>query len=289
MPSDGKQSEIRKGSWVYFFIAVVLAVILFVFLWFFASKISFPSGNTQAIISPEQPPPPVQTDKLLKFLKHRQDKEALAECKHILLTDQKNITARWAEAEILRRSYRYKESEELLLALLHDSPEHIPSLISLANIKYHANDLQEATKILSRLLSRSDLDNGQRALVYVVLGSVAAQKAAQGGLLLKISQGPRIKGYFLKAKALSADLPEVYLGLGSFYLLAPSLIGGDVDKAIKELETAFYLSPQFATVNARLAQAYLSKGDMVKYEFYFNRVKALEPDNAVLKEIESEQ
>ncbi|MDD2752737.1 MAG: tetratricopeptide repeat protein, partial [Candidatus Omnitrophica bacterium] len=87
------------------------------------------------------------------------------------------------------------------------------------------------------------------------------------------------------AKGLAPDLPEVRLGLGTFYLLAPGFAGGNQKAALEELEAAVRLAPDFATANARLAQAYQKAGNQEKYNFYLALAKKLDPENEVIAEL----
>ena len=67
--------------------------------------------------------------------------------------------------------------------------------------------------------------------------------------------------------------------------LSLSIVGGSLDRAIEELKCAVELTPDFATANARLAQAYQKMGDEDKFKFYCARAKELDPQNEVLEEI----
>lgn len=223
-------------------------------------------------------------DNILKYLKLRKDELALAEAKKILSVKPDDTSALWAKAEILRRAYKFKESEELLKQVLAQCPDHGSSLITLSYIKYHDNKFSPALKILRQVLKQSDLERENEALVYLLMGSINAKRATQGGILSKLAYGVRIKGYFEKAKSLAPDLSEVRLGIGSFYLLAPRVAGGDIDKAIEELEYTVRLAPDFATANVRLAQAYKKKGDLEKYNFYLKRTKELDPQNPIFRD-----
>jgi len=225
-------------------------------------------------------------ENLIRYLKLRKEGLAQAEIEKILAVQRDDACALWAKAEILRRDYRFKESEELLNQILEKCPGHASSLISLAYIKYHDNKFQDALRLLNRALKQPGLDRENVALAYLLMGSINSKRATQGGLISKIAYGTRIKGFFEKAKNIAPDMAEAHLGLGTFYLLAPKIAGGDIDKAIVELEYALRLTPDFATVNARLAQAYKEKGDLVKYNFYAGITKKLDPENEVLKELE---
>ena len=225
-------------------------------------------------------------DNFLNYLRLRKDVLALAEIEKILSLQPDDLSALWGKAEVLRRNYKFTESERILNRILALSPCHAPALISLSYIRYHDGKLNDALRLLKAVLDNPDLDRKDRTLAYMLMGSINAKRAAQGGLFSKIAYGTHVGGYFEKARALAADLSEVHLGLGAFYLLAPKIVGGGLDKAIQELEIAVKLTPDFATANARLAQAYKKKGDLEKYDFYLKQARGLDPENEVLKEIE---
>jgi len=221
----------------------------------------------------------------LSLLKNRRDKEALAVFETVLLAEPDNLDALWGKAEVLRRSRDYQEAEEILNKILSKTPKHVSSLISLAYIRYKDDRLKESFELVSRALKSGELYRETRALAYMMLGSINGRRSAKGGFLSKVRYGTKIKSYFLKAKKLAPDLPEAHLGLGTFYLLAPAIAGGNLDKAIEELEFAVKIAPDFATVNARLAQAYKKKGLVDKYNFHLGRAETLDPQNEALQEI----
>ncbi|MFH1889111.1 MAG: hypothetical protein ABH806_03365 [Candidatus Omnitrophota bacterium] len=226
-------------------------------------------------------------DELLHLLKIRNDALAEAEAERILSVEPNDICALWAKAEVLRRAYKFKDSQKLLKIILIKSPDYAPSLISLAYIRYHDNDFASAIKLLKGVLRGPDLEREDKAMAYMLIGIINARKASQGGFLSKVVYGARIMGYFEKAMVFAPDLPEVHLGLGTYCLLAPRIAGGNLDRAIEELKWAIRLAPDFATPNARLAQAYKEKGDLEQYRFYLKRAKELDPVNEVVRQIEA--
>ncbi len=223
-------------------------------------------------------------DDAFVLLKARKDNAALVTFEKVLLTQPGNIDALWGKAEVLRRSYKFKEAENLLSQIFKKNPKHIPSLISLAYIRYKDDKLNEALELINRAINASSSDKENEALAYMMLGTINSRRSAKGWFFSKIRYGTQIKCYFLKAKELAPHLPEVHLGLGTFYLKAPAIVGGNLDKAVQELETAVRIAPDFATANARLAQAYKKKGNLEKYNFFIQRAKKLDPKNEVLKE-----
>lgn len=229
--------------------------------------------------------PPV-INEALELLRVRKDNQALLIFDRILIGEPGNLDALWGRAEVLRRARAYKESEVLLKGILKKNPQHIPSLISLAYIAYKDDKLQEALQLINLVLANDYLDTHNQALAYMMLGAVNSRRCSQGHLFNKIKYGTQIRRHFLRAKSLAPDLPEVHLGLGTFYLLAPPIFGRNLDKAIEELESAVKIAPDFATACARLAQCYKKRGLLNKYAFYIARAKKLDPENEVLKETE---
>lgn len=256
------------------YIFVLLVLIAAIVPFFMVKNNSCPAKNALA-----------PTVDFLQDLKLRKDNLALAEIEKVLAVNPEDLSALWAKAEVLRRNYKFKQSEELLNRILAKYPAHTSSLISLSYIRYHNNEFETALKILKQVLKQPNLERENKALIYMLMGSINARRASLGGFFSKIAYGTHIKGYFEKAKVLAPDLSEVRLGLGTFYLLAPGIVGGDLERAIEELECAVKLTPDFATPHARLAQAYKKKGDWGKYNSYLKRAKQLDPENAVLKEI----
>ena len=225
-------------------------------------------------------------DDAFVLLKARKDNDALVIFEKVLASRPDNLDALWGRAEVLRRSYKFKEAENLLSQIFKKNPKHIPSLISLAYIRYKDDDLDVALKLINQVLKEKNLGRENKALAYMMLGTINSRRSAKGWFFSKIRYGTQIKCYFLKAKELAPHLPEVHLGLGTFYLKAPAIVGGNLDKAVQELETAVRIAPDFATANARLAQAYKKKGNLEKYDFFIQRARELDSQNEVLKELQ---
>lgn len=222
------------------------------------------------------------------LLKARKDADALAIFEKTLLTQPNSLDALWGKAEVLRRRRDYQQAEKLFNEILKLYPGYVPALISLSYNRYKDDELNQALKLINQALKCSSLDKESQALAYMMLGSINSRRSQKGWLLGKLAYGTQIKCYFLKAEELAGDLPEVHLGLGTFYLLAPAIAGGNLGRAVQELELAVKIAPDFATANARLAQAYKKKGDLEKYNSYLRRARALDPENEALKEIYEE-
>ncbi len=260
----------------------MLFIVAIIFSIYFLPKHNSRAQNITPITNNQQG---ALIDQALRLLKIRKDPEALAIFQEVLLKQPDNQDALWGKAEVLRRSRQDKESEQILEKILKNDPKHFMSLISLAHIRYKENSLNQARKLILEIFSSGCSDKETLAMANVMLGAINAKLSSQSGFINKIRYGLGIKGYFLKAKELAPDLAEVRMSLGAFYLSAPAIIGGNLNRAMDELELAVKIAPDFATANARLAQAYKKKGDLEKYNFYLQRARELNPNNEVLKEL----
>ena len=221
----------------------------------------------------------------LVLLKQRRDSEAKEVFAQVLASEPQNIDAQWGEAELLRRRGDYVEAERIYQEILSKNPEYIPALLSLGLQYCKLNKLKEVTLLIGRVSKLNILSSDDYSMLFVLLGAFNSKKAEQGGLVAKIRYGSQIKGYFKKAVALAPDLPDARLGLGTYYLFAPAVAGGNLNQAIKELEYATNLAPRFASAYARLAQAYQKKKDIKHYNFYLHKAREIDAQNEVVQEL----
>ncbi|MCM8797539.1 MAG: hypothetical protein NC923_06680 [Candidatus Omnitrophica bacterium] len=263
---------------------VIIGISFMFFLSFALSKRTCPITSSKKHKTPAIAIP-VLSQQAMLLLRKREDNAAFLIFGKILEQSPKDINALWGKAEVFRRKRKYKESEEILQEILKIDPLHAPSLISLAYIRYKDSQLQEAARILDNLLSNKLLDSENRAMAYLLLSAVNSSYSLKGGILTKMKTASKILYYLSQARDLAPELPETHLGLGTFYLKSPAILGGNLNKAIRELEYCLILAPHFATAHARLAQAYGRKGDIGRYEFHLEQAKTLDPQNEVLQEL----
>jgi tetratricopeptide (TPR) repeat protein len=207
----------------------------------------------------------------------------------ILFLSPPTIEAQWGLAEILRRKHQIEESQDILNRLVKSHPEFSPAYISLAKIKFTQMDFVTSVELASKVIQRgtSNVDRGTYARAHLMIAGANGMIAHNGGLLSKISHGRSVLPNLKSAHKLLPDDPEVLFGLGSFYLLAPSLVGGSTNKALHYLGKAVVIDPLFADAYVRLAQAYKKKGDDGKYHKYLHKALEIDPQNVLAHDIES--
>jgi len=222
----------------------------------------------------------------LVYFNLHQDQAAYQIFKELLRNEPNMIEAKWGLAEALRRKHESKEAEKLINEVLKVNPQFAPALISLAYIKYFQMDFTGAVRLAAVIIQqgaeKTDLSNYVRA--YCIYAGSKGMLAHYGGLFSKAIDGFAIKPNLEKAQKMQPDSPEVLFGLGSFYLLAPGIAGGDKSKAQEYFNQAVKVDPLFADVYVRFAQLAKIKGDKEKYNFYMNKALELDPQNELAQD-----
>jgi Tfp pilus assembly protein PilF len=70
-------------------------------------------------------------------------------------------------------------------------------------------------------------------------------------------------------------------------MLAPAIIGGDLDKAKDYLEKAIKADPLLVDAYVRLAQLYKARADMQAYQAYLGKALAIDPQDELALDIKN--
>ena len=225
----------------------------------------------------------------LVYLNRREDQKAGDIFNRMLSADKENPAARWGIAEVLRRGHRAAESEKMLEEVIKSAPAFAPAYNSLAYIAYQKMDFNKAIRLARKVLDmgRENVDTSNYARAYLMLGGSKGMLAHYGGPFSKIIDGTAVFPLLKKAEALQPDAPAVLFGMGNFYLLAPTLAGGNKEKAGEYLEKAVKADPLFADIYVRLAQSYKVKGDNAKYQAYLSKALEIDPKNELALDVKN--
>lgn len=217
----------------------------------------------------------------LVYLNAHKDKEAREVFSSLLKGDPAAAAFKWGLAESLRRMHQVNDAEKILNEVLGQDPGFSPALISLAYIEYFKMDFTASVRLASKVIrqGRDNVDLSNYARAYAMYAGSKGMLAHYGGLFSKAIDGMAVKTNLEKARKLQADSPAVLFGLGSYYLLAPAVAGGDKAMAEEYLNKALQADPFFADVYVRLAQLFKIKGDKHKYVFYMNKALEIDPGN----------
>jgi tetratricopeptide (TPR) repeat protein len=222
----------------------------------------------------------------LVYLNEHKDIEAGAVFAQLRLEDPVEPAYQWGAAEVLRRQYKLAESEQILSAILKEHDTFAPACNSLAFIRYNRLDFQGAIQLAQKVLDagsdKVDLSNKVRA--YLMIAGSKGMLAHYGGPLAKLISGTQVLPLLKKTEKLHPNDPAVLFGVGSYYFLAPGIVGGDRDKAMWYMQRAIDVDPLFADAYVRLAQLYKMKGNLKKYEELLQKVQAIDPGNILARD-----
>lgn len=225
----------------------------------------------------------------LVYLNLHKDKEAGEVFNKVLTLDHKVTEAKWGVAEVLRRQHQLQKSEKLLSEVLKLIPDFPAPYISLAYIRYIQLNFNAAVKLAIKVLNQreKDVDLSNHVRAHLLYGGTKGMIAHYGGPLSKIINGTAVLPSLKAAEKLQPEAAEVKFGLGSFYLLAPNLAGGDLERAEVYLKKAIEIDPLLADAYVRFGQLYKVKGDNVRYNEYLNKALAIDPQNELALDIKN--
>jgi tetratricopeptide (TPR) repeat protein len=220
--------------------------------------------------------------------KHR-DRDAERAFDKILAGELGIVEAKWGKAEVLRRRHNLAESEKILKEAIAANPEFSPAYISLAYIKYIRMDFKGCIRLALKVIrqGRYNVDISNYARAHLLYAEAKGMHAYYSGPLAKLFDGVSIMPNLKKAEGLQPYSAAVMYGLGSFYLLAPGIIGVDIDKAKAYMEKAIGIDPLFADAYVRLAQVYRLRGDEGNYAKYLDKALGIDPQNELALDIKS--
>ena len=223
----------------------------------------------------------------LVYLNLHKDKEAQDTFSKILNLDPDATEAKWGLAESLRRQHRIKESEKILNEVIDKNPGFSPAYISLAYIKYIQMDFERCVRLALKVMRQGsknvDLSNYVRS--YTLYAGAKGMIAHYGGPISKAVNGTAVLPNLRKAEKLQPDSPAVVFGLGSFYLLAPALAGGNLEKAEEYLKKTIEIDPLLSDGYVRLGQLYKMRNDNDKYQEYLRKALEIDPKNEIALDI----
>jgi len=246
---------------------------------------------TQSLTAYRQSPGSIETDYILglAYFNQRKDKEAEGTFRKILENNPDVIEAKWGMAESLRRQHKLDEAEKLLNEVLKNKPDFYPAYISLAYLKYIQMDFEQSVRLALKVIKagrkKVDLSNYTRA--YCIYAGNKGMIAHYGGPLSKLINGTAAKPNLDKAEELQPNSAGVLFGLGSFYLLAPRIVGGDKVKSEAYLKKAIKIDPDFSDAYVRLAQLYKIKGENALFNKYLNKALEIDPGNELALDTKS--
>ncbi|MBI2678347.1 MAG: tetratricopeptide repeat protein [Candidatus Koribacter versatilis] len=173
----------------------------------------------------------------------------------------------------LMEAGHYKKARAIVDARFRANPNDAESLYLEARVKNAFGAPEEALKLAERALEL----NKKNVNYHGALAQLYGDKAQQANFLEQVVFARKVKGHLEEAVALDPKNWKSRDGLIQYYLLAPSIVGGDKEKAQKIADAAVQDDPAHGwMMQARIA---LQNKDYAKAESaYLSALKA-DPQN----------
>jgi tetratricopeptide (TPR) repeat protein len=155
------------------------------------------------------------------------------------------------EAEAYLRQKKYAEAKSIYEKMIdnnkNDAEAHYHLGWLLLTPGFKDRDVDDAVDQLEKAV---DL-NPNNADYQYRYGAALGQKAQNSGMLKQAFLAPKIKNAFKRAVELNPQNVQAHIGLANYYMVAPSIMGGDEDEAWKQVEEVIKLDEvQGCTVKA---------------------------------------
>ncbi|HLH09278.1 MAG TPA: tetratricopeptide repeat protein [Terriglobales bacterium] len=218
---------------------------------------------------------PVASDSLSKTI---QDGEHQLEDGRTTLNEQTLLAARNAFADCV-----------------HEDSKNARCYYDLARADYYlksSRELQKDKKGAEHWLDQGITDvqqsialNDRSADAHALLGDFYGQKIS--GMMSGMKYGPKANAETEHAFQLDPSNPQAFAVIGRKYLFAPSMFGGNIDKAIDSFRKATTLDPHYDEAFAWLSIAYRKKGNAQEAQKAIDDALRLNPRSVFAKRIQA--
>ena len=160
------------------------------------------------------------------------------------------------------------------LKLARENPTNALYFYELARVDYYRCSSvrgSQGNKVAAAILDQAITDaqealklDEHSAVAHSLLADLYGNKIGLGvGFMLGARFGPKVDAENKRALELDSNNPQVLASLGRQYLHAPKMFGGDLDKAIANLQKSIDRDPTADETYVWLAITYRKKGDAV--------------------------
>ena len=141
-----------------------------------------------------------------------------------------------AEGEVFLQKGKFKEAramfEEILKKDGNNAEAHHDLGMLYLNRRNPENDVEKAVDESEKAL---ELEPNNAEIQYGY-GAAIGMKAQSAGIIKQAFLAPKIKKAFLRAVELNPNHIQARLGLAQYFMMAPSIMGGDEDEGWKQVD-----------------------------------------------------
>ncbi len=117
--------------------------------------------------------------------------------------------------------------------------------------------------------------NESNALYHFMRGRILGDRAQKANIFKQGILAPKVKNAFLRAVELDPALVEARVGLYNYYIMAPGIMGGSDEEALKQANEVVKLN--FVRGHILLANFYERKKDLTQAEAEYKKVIDADP------------
>jgi len=137
----------------------------------------------------------------------------------------------------LLKDKKYKAAEKEFQSILSDNDTSAVANYYLARIKYIQKDFDAASDYAERAVEL----NPKKANYHFWYANALGAVARNANVFKQAWLAPKILDQFKKTIELDSTHIAGHIGAGNFYVMAPGIMGGDIDKARVEAQTLIRL------------------------------------------------
>jgi tetratricopeptide (TPR) repeat protein len=169
---------------------------------------------------------------------------------------------------------RIVQSKPLFLDAVKDDPHNAEAYYYLGWLTINS-DYAGAIEYLENAVNL----NGSAAKYHLMLGNAYGVKAQRGGIFGKLGAASNCKAQYLMAISLDAKFTEARVNMIEFYLQAPGIVGGSVEKAVAESDTIKTYDPYAGYIAEARVHEY--QKEKVKQEECYRKAISIDPKNFI--------
>lgn len=182
----------------------------------------------------------------------------------LLLLISFSLTAQTLDrAKIFLENKNVTEARKTLLTVREGNKEYAEAQFMLGRISYDEMKYDDAEEYFEEAIEAND----QVAGYYTWYGNTLGAMASDANFFTQGMLAPKMKNAWEKAVALDPDAVDPRISLIQYYLQAPAIVGGSVDKAVEIANQILKLKP--AEGHRQLGNIYLKEKKIAEAEKEF--------------------
>lgn len=166
---------------------------------------------------------------------------------------------------------KYAEAKSFFDAAIKSNRKDAEAHYQLARVLLFQGNSDDAEDQIDEALEL----NESSALYHFLRGRILGDRAQKANIFKQGILAPKVKNAFLRAVELDPALVEARVGLFNYYIMAPGIMGGSEEEALKQANEVVKLN--FGRGRFLLANFYQRKKDFAQAEAEYRKVIDADP------------